>query len=190
MKECFEFAIEAFDLAEQLQTPVFVLSDLDLGMNNWMSEPFEYPEKPIRARQSARRGAAEGTWRICAATRTSMETGFRIARCLERTIRPPRTLRAVPATTRRPCIRSAPRTTRTTCCGWRGSSRQPRRWFRSRSLKARARQKVGIIAFGTSHWAMVESRDQLERECEIATDYLRVRAYPVYAGDARLCRPA
>ena len=48
VKECFEFGMEAFDLAEQLQTPVFVLSDLDLGMNNWMSEPFEYPEKPIR----------------------------------------------------------------------------------------------------------------------------------------------
>src|SRR5438874_7649977 len=41
--ECFSFAGEAFDLAEQFQTPVFVLSDLDLGMNNWMSEPFNYP---------------------------------------------------------------------------------------------------------------------------------------------------
>src|SRR5579875_1154375 len=47
VKECFEFAIAAFDLSERLQTPVFVLSDLDLGMNNWMSEPFEYPEKPL-----------------------------------------------------------------------------------------------------------------------------------------------
>ena len=37
----------AFDLAERLQTPIFVLSDLDLGMNNWMSEPFAYPEKPM-----------------------------------------------------------------------------------------------------------------------------------------------
>src|SRR6201995_918852 len=46
--ECYQFALEAFDLAEQLQTPVFVLSDLDLGMNNWMSEPFAYPEKPIK----------------------------------------------------------------------------------------------------------------------------------------------
>ena len=45
--ECYEFAMEAFDLAEQLQTPVFILSDLDLGMNNWMSEPFAYPEKPL-----------------------------------------------------------------------------------------------------------------------------------------------
>src|SRR5207253_4791961 len=38
VSECFSMGIEAFDLAEQLQTPVFVLSDLDLGMNNWMSE--------------------------------------------------------------------------------------------------------------------------------------------------------
>ncbi|MGA2219763.1 MAG: 2-oxoacid:acceptor oxidoreductase family protein, partial [Terracidiphilus sp.] len=47
VKECFEFGYAAFDLAERLQTPVFVLSDLDLGMNNWMSEPFVYPDKPL-----------------------------------------------------------------------------------------------------------------------------------------------
>jgi len=47
VKECFEFGWRAFDLAERLQTPVFVLSDLDLGMNQWMSEPFEYPDAPI-----------------------------------------------------------------------------------------------------------------------------------------------
>src|SRR5450432_212469 len=47
MKECFEFGWVAFDLAEHLQTPVFCLSDLDLGMNLWMTDPFEYPEKPF-----------------------------------------------------------------------------------------------------------------------------------------------
>ncbi|MGQ9828981.1 MAG: 2-oxoacid:acceptor oxidoreductase subunit alpha [Roseiflexus sp.] len=47
MTECFEFGYLAFDLAERLQTPVLVLSDLDLGMNNWMSEPFTYPDKPF-----------------------------------------------------------------------------------------------------------------------------------------------
>lgn len=47
VKECFEFGWRAFDLAEQLQTPVFVLSDLDIGMNQWMSEPFEYPTEPM-----------------------------------------------------------------------------------------------------------------------------------------------
>jgi 2-oxoglutarate ferredoxin oxidoreductase subunit alpha len=43
VSECFEFGWRAFDLAERLQTPVFVLSDLDFGMNQWMTEPFEYP---------------------------------------------------------------------------------------------------------------------------------------------------
>ena len=47
VKECFELSMEAFNLAERLQTPVFVLTDLDLGMNNWMSEQFEYPDKPL-----------------------------------------------------------------------------------------------------------------------------------------------
>lgn len=45
--ECFEFGTIAFNLADELQTPVLVLSDLDLGMNNWMTEPFEYPSEPI-----------------------------------------------------------------------------------------------------------------------------------------------
>ena len=48
VKECFDFGITSFDLADELQTPIFVLSDLDLGMNNWMSEPFIYPEEPIK----------------------------------------------------------------------------------------------------------------------------------------------
>ncbi len=47
VQECFEFGWKAFDLAEHLQTPVFVLSDLDLGMNQWMSKPFEYPDTPM-----------------------------------------------------------------------------------------------------------------------------------------------
>ncbi len=47
VSECFEFGWQAFDLAERLQTPVFVLSDLDLGMNQWMSKPFVYPDRPM-----------------------------------------------------------------------------------------------------------------------------------------------
>jgi 2-oxoglutarate ferredoxin oxidoreductase subunit alpha len=45
--ECFEFGWKSFDLAERLQTPVFVLSDLDFGMNQWMTKPFEYPDQPM-----------------------------------------------------------------------------------------------------------------------------------------------
>jgi 2-oxoglutarate ferredoxin oxidoreductase subunit alpha len=47
LSECFEFGWRAFDLAERLQTPIFVLSDLDLGMNLWMTDPFTYPEEPM-----------------------------------------------------------------------------------------------------------------------------------------------
>jgi 2-oxoglutarate ferredoxin oxidoreductase subunit alpha len=46
MEECFQFAYDAFDLAERFQTPIFVVSDLDLGMQNWSSKPFTYPAKP------------------------------------------------------------------------------------------------------------------------------------------------
>jgi 2-oxoglutarate/2-oxoacid ferredoxin oxidoreductase subunit alpha len=46
--ECFEFGTTAFNLADELQTPVLVLSDLDLGMNNWMTDPFDYPAEPIK----------------------------------------------------------------------------------------------------------------------------------------------
>ena len=45
--ECFEFGWKSFDLAETFQTPVFVLSDLDFGMNQWMTKPFEYPDTPM-----------------------------------------------------------------------------------------------------------------------------------------------
>ncbi|MBN1303586.1 MAG: 2-oxoacid:acceptor oxidoreductase subunit alpha [Anaerolineales bacterium] len=47
VNECFEFGWKAFDIAEHLQAPVFVLSDLDFGMNQWMTEPFEYPDQPM-----------------------------------------------------------------------------------------------------------------------------------------------
>lgn len=47
IKECFEFGWKAFDLAERLQWPIYVLSDLDFGMNHWMSDPFEYPDRSM-----------------------------------------------------------------------------------------------------------------------------------------------
>lgn len=47
VNECFQFGWQAFDIAEHLQAPVFVLSDLDFGMNQWMTEPFQYPDRPM-----------------------------------------------------------------------------------------------------------------------------------------------
>ncbi|MDE2854273.1 MAG: 2-oxoacid:acceptor oxidoreductase subunit alpha [Chloroflexota bacterium] len=47
LKEAFEFGWKSFDISEALQSPVFVISDLDLGMNNWLSDPFDYPDQPV-----------------------------------------------------------------------------------------------------------------------------------------------
>ena len=47
--EAYEFAMEAFDLADRFQTPVFVLSDLDLGMNSWLTPPLRIRRNPSTA---------------------------------------------------------------------------------------------------------------------------------------------
>ena len=72
-------SLEAFDLAEQFQTPVFVLSDLDLGMNNWMSEPFIYPDKPMQrgkvlTAEDLRASAASNATRTWTATASPYRT--------------------------------------------------------------------------------------------------------------------
>jgi len=177
VKECFELGIEAFDLAEQLQTPVFVLTDLDLGMNYWMSEPFEYPEKPIN------RG------KVLNAKQLEELGGFARYKDVDGDGIGYRTL---PGT-------DHPAAAYFT----RGSGHNEKALYSERPedyannmlrlarkfetaktmvpkpvLQGTGREPVGIIAFGTSHWAVVESRDQLERESGLATDYLRVRAFP------------
>jgi 2-oxoglutarate/2-oxoacid ferredoxin oxidoreductase subunit alpha len=177
VKECYEFALEAFELAEQLQTPVFVLSDLDLGMNNWMSEPFEYPEKPIS------RG------KVLNAEQLTELGGFARYKDVDGDGIPYRTL---PGT-------DHPAAAYFT----RGSGHNEKALYTERpddyennmlrllrkfetaktlvpkpTLEGTGKEKVGIIAFGTSHFAVQESRDQLVRENQLATDYLRVRAFP------------
>jgi 2-oxoglutarate ferredoxin oxidoreductase subunit alpha len=47
VNECFEFGWRAFDIAERFQTPVLVLTDLDFGMNIWMTPAFTYPDQPM-----------------------------------------------------------------------------------------------------------------------------------------------
>jgi 2-oxoglutarate/2-oxoacid ferredoxin oxidoreductase subunit alpha len=51
-KECFEFAVSAFDLADQFQTPVILVSDLDIGMNDWVVDKFTWDDQyqPNRGR--------------------------------------------------------------------------------------------------------------------------------------------
>jgi len=176
VEECFSFAIEAFDLAERFQTPVFVLSDLDLGMNNWMSDPFDYPEKPLDRGKVL---SEEDLQRVESFARYKDVDGDGI---------PYRTLPG----TNHPL---APYFTRGSGHNEKAQySERPDDYVRnvdrlSRKLEtARAfvpvpvienkGRSIGIIAYGSSHWAVLETRDQLSREANIQTDYLRLRAYP------------
>jgi 2-oxoglutarate/2-oxoacid ferredoxin oxidoreductase subunit alpha len=177
VKECFEFGVAAFDLAEQLQTPIFVLSDLDLGMNNWMSEPFEYPEKPLQ------RG------KVLTAQQLDELGGFARYKDVDGDAIPYRTL---PGTdhplasyfTRGSGHNEKAQYTERPDDYVNNMQRLGRKFETAKSLipapifDGAGTARVGILAFGSSHWAVVESRDQLLCESGIATDYLRLRAYP------------
>ena len=175
--EAFAMAQEAFDLAEQLQTPVFVMSDLDLGMNNWMSDPFPYPDKPLRRGKVL---SAEDLDRVKQWGRYRDVDGDGI---------PYRTLPG----TRHPGAawlargsghnENAEYTERPTDYE-RNMDRLARKFETARQLVPPAEvdehgAAVGIIAFGTTHWAIVEARDQLRAEKGLETDYLRLRTYPL-----------
>ncbi len=182
VQECYELTIEAFDLAERFQTPVFVMSDLDLGMNNWMSDPFPYPEKPID------RGKV---------IRTEEELKEHIARFREFARYkdvdgdgiPYRTL---PGVIDNPAAafftRGSGHTERATY------SERPDDYRRNMERLARkfetARRHVpapvldgpggplGVIAYGSSDFAVQEARHLLGRR-GLATDSLRLRALPL-----------
>ena len=175
--ECFSMASEAFNLAEELQTPVFVMSDLDLGMNNWMSEPFEYPETPIKRGKIL---SKEDIERLGGFARYKDVDGDGIG------------YRTLPGTDH-------------PAAAWfaRGSGHNEKSQYSERPDDyvnnldrlahkfeyARTRvpkpeivrdegNEIGIIAFGTSHHAVTETLDQLQSEYGVKSDYLRLRAYP------------
>lgn len=176
-RECFEFGMEAFNLAEKFQTLVFVMSDLDLGMNNWMSDPFPYPEKPID------RGKV--------LTKEDLDKlgGFGRYKDVDGDGIPYRTL---PGT-------DHPKAAYFT----RGSGHNEQAHYSERPedyennmhrlsrkldtartalpapvVHGSGKSEIGIIAFGTSHWALTESLDQLRDEHKLTPDYMRIRAYP------------
>ncbi len=138
--ECFEIGALAFDLADRLQTPVFVMLDLDIGMNEWLCRPFAWDDSaPHRPRQGDdRRGAARPA-RTSAATSTWTATASPIrtypgTHPTRGALLHPRHLAATatPATARRA------RSTSTTCSGCCASSRPPRRWCPRRCARGRA----------------------------------------------------
>ncbi len=177
VEECFSMAVEAFDLAEEFQTPVFVMSDLDLGMNNWMSDPFPYPEKPMNRGKVL---SAEDLERLGGFGRYRDVDGDGIG------------YRTLPGTNHPKAAYFA-----------RGSghneqavySERPEDYVKNVDRLSRkfetARERVpapvieeadgaeiGVIAYGTTHWAMVESLDQLKQEHDLKAGYCRLRAFP------------
>jgi len=177
VEECFTLAVEAFNLAEDLQTPVFVMTDLDLGMNNWMSDPFPYPEKPI---QRGKVLSAEDLQRL---------GGFERYRDVDGDGVGYRTLPGTPHPAAGYFTRGSGHNVKAIY------SERPEDYVNNMDRLARkfetARARVpgpviqeapnadfGILAYGTSHWAIVESVDQLKQDHDLTASYCRVRAFP------------
>ena len=173
--ECYSMAMDAFDFAERLQTPVFVMSDLDLGMNMWMSDPFPYPETPVdRGKVLDRETLARiGEW-----GRYKDPDGDGIPyRSLPGTDAPAYFARGSGHNERGQYSERAD--------DYVHNMQRLRRKFETAStlvpapeIDRVAEARVGIVGYGTSHWGIVESRDQLSTEAGLATSYLRLRAYP------------
>ena len=177
VSECFDMATEAFNLAEQFQTIVFVMSDLDLGMNNWMSDPFKYPETPINRGKVL---SKEDLERLGTFSRYKDVDGDGIGwRTLPGTDHP-----AAAYFARGSGHNEKSQYSERPDDFERNMERINRKFETARSFVPRPEvvsagtSKIGIIAYGTSHWALVESRDQLKKEYNFETDYLRLRAYP------------
>ncbi len=176
VRDCFDYGILAFDLAERLQTPVFVLSDLDIGMNNWMSEPFDYPTKPWD------RGKvldAEALEKVENWGRYKDVDGDGI---------PYRTLPGIEHPkgayfTRGSGHDEMARYTENPEAFMQVIDRLKIKWETARTLVPAPvvdddrTAEVGIIAYGSTHWAIVESRDQM-REQRLPTGYMLLKALP------------
>jgi 2-oxoglutarate ferredoxin oxidoreductase subunit alpha len=177
VSECFSMATEAFNLAEQFQTLVFVMSDLDLGMNNWMSDPFEYPTTPINRGKVL---SKEDLDRLGGFARYKDVDGDGIGyRTLPGTPHP-----AAAYFTRGSGHNENAQYSERADDFEKNMERLNRKFETARSFVPRPEiakgknAKVGIIGYGTSHWGITESRDQLRDEYGVETDYLRLRAYP------------
>ncbi len=178
VSECFEFAGEALDLAEMFQTPIFVLSDLDLGMNNWMSDPFVYPTKPYRrgkvldAKQLDELG---GKWGRYADVdddgipyRTLPGTDHLMASYFTRGSGHDAQAR----------YSEKPSDYKATVDRLAKKHQTAKKFVPQPVIDRRPDATIGFIAFGTTDPALEESRDQLRREHGVETSYLRLRALP------------
>jgi 2-oxoglutarate ferredoxin oxidoreductase subunit alpha len=151
------------------------MSDLDLGMNTWMAKPFDYPTKPL---DRGKLLDADTLARIGQFGRYKDVDGDGI---------PYRTVPGdgMPAYfTRGSGHNEMAQYSERAEDYSKNLDRLARKFETARTLVPKpevemvAKGKVGIIAYGTTHWAIVESRDQLKHEAGLETSYLRLRAYP------------
>jgi 2-oxoglutarate ferredoxin oxidoreductase subunit alpha len=177
VKECFEFSQDAFDLTERLQTPVFVLTDLDLGMNNWMSEPFTYPDKPLDRGKVL---TAEDLNKLGGFARYKDVDGDAIG------------WRTLPGTQHPKAAYFTRGSGHNENAGYTEKpddyiklmERLSRKFENARKLVPGpiavkdGTSKVGFVAFGTTDFALRESLDQIQAEYNRSVDYMRIRAYP------------
>ncbi len=178
VNECFEFAWRAFDVAEQLQTPVFVLSDLDMGMNQWMSKPFEYPDGPMKRGKVLWEKDLEelkGNW----------------GRYLDkdndgipyRTV-PGNTHPASSYFTRGTGHDEQARYTEDADVWIRMMDRLHRKYQTARQfvpapvVHPMDGAKAGILAFGSTEAAVIEAQHQLATDHGLPADFMRIRALP------------
>jgi 2-oxoglutarate ferredoxin oxidoreductase subunit alpha len=177
VKECFELTYAAFDLTERLQTPVFVLSDLDLGMNNWMSDEFDYPTTPLDRGKVL---TAEDLERLGGFARYRDVDGDAIGwRTLPGTRHP-----KAAYFTRGSGHNDAAIYTEKPDEYQAIMERLARKFESARELVPApivvkdGTSKIGFIAFGSTDFALRESMDQIKKEYGLDVDYLRVRAFP------------
>jgi 2-oxoacid:acceptor oxidoreductase, alpha subunit len=177
VKECFEFGYAAFDLSERLQTPVFVLTDLDLGMNNWMSDQFEYPDKPLDRGKVLTK---EDLDRLGGFARYRDVDGDAIGwRTLPGTMHP-----KAAYFTRGSGHNDAAGYTEKPDEYLKVMERLTRKFESARSMVPapvtvkNGSSKIGFLAYGTTDFAMRESMDQIKKQYGKEVDYMRIRAFP------------
>jgi len=178
VEECYEFARDAFDYADRFQTPVFVLSDLDLGMNLWMTPEFKYPDKPFDRGKVLTKADLErlaGEW---ARYRDADGDGVPY-RTLPGTDHP-----AAGYFTRGSGHDEHARYTESAEAYAANMDRLLRKLETARAvlpapvIDETSKSPIGLIAFGSTHAAVVEARLALAADRR-PVDYMRVRALPL-----------
>jgi 2-oxoglutarate/2-oxoacid ferredoxin oxidoreductase subunit alpha len=178
VNECFEFGWRAFDIAEQLQMPIFVLSDLDMGMNQWMSKPFEYPNVPMQRGKILWEKDLEdlkGNW-----ARYLDKDGDGISYRTAPGNRHPMSSYL----TRGTGHDENARYTEDATVWHRNMDRLKKKYETARKyvpapvLYSKPGATIGLIGFGSTEAAILEAMHQLETEHGIQADFLRVRGIP------------